>query len=184
MEPEKSVRTRSRYSWVTYASALFSPRLDPVLNRGKRDKDAVVPPEVPTGGPIGKPVFHHQPDRCLLHPVGVMGVGQGQLQHVGVEIVSTGSTVMLRIGALQLAWSPRQRITQIIERPLGRSKSIRPVTTLGTTPSAIVAGPPHDPRRGKILDPLNTFGGITHIASRAIHDRTSKNSLSWRDRPL
>ena len=39
------------------AWAFFSPRLDPVLDRGKRDKDAVVAPEVPARWPVGQAVF-------------------------------------------------------------------------------------------------------------------------------
>jgi len=45
------------------ACAFFSPSLAPVLDRGKRDKDAVVTPEVPTRRPVGQAVLDYKPDR-------------------------------------------------------------------------------------------------------------------------
>jgi hypothetical protein len=113
-----------------------------------------------------------------------MGVGQGQIEHVGVEIMSTGGTVMSRIRDFQLARSPGERIAQIVERPLSRPQPERPVPAPGTRASAIMARPPHDLRRGKIFDQLDAFRRITHIASRAIHDQVSKTSFSWRYRPI
>ena len=47
MYPEKFAKAQSKYSPVTSAAALFSPRLHPVLNRGEGDEHAVVTPQVP-----------------------------------------------------------------------------------------------------------------------------------------
>ena len=54
------------------ACAFFPPSLDPVLDRGKRDKDAVVSPQVPTRGPVGQTVFDHKPYRQINDAVGVL----------------------------------------------------------------------------------------------------------------
>jgi hypothetical protein len=113
-----------------------------------------------------------------------MGVGQGQIQHVGVEIVSTGSATVLRIGDLQLTGFARPRVAQVVERPLGRPQPRCPLSTPRTATPAVIAGPAHDLWRGKILDPLNAFRGIGHIAAGAIHDHTSQRPLSWRYRPV
>jgi hypothetical protein len=115
--------------------------------------------------------------------MGVMGVGQGQIQHIGVEIVPTGRAVMLRVGDLQLSRPPGHRVAQIVQRPLGRPQPIGPVSAPGTRASAVIARPPDDLRRRKILDPLNAFGGVRHIASRSIHDHTSKKLSSRKYRP-
>jgi len=104
-----------------------------------------------------------------------MGVGQGQIQHVGVEIVAAGRIVMLRVGDRQLARPSGHRVAQIVQRPLGRPQPVRPVSTPGAPASAIVARPPDDLRRGKIFNPLNAFGGVRHIAPRSIHDHISKS---------
>ena len=44
--------------------------------------------------------------------------------------------------------------------------------------------PSDDLRPGKILDTTDAFGGIGNIASRAIHDHTSKKAFSRRYRPI
>jgi hypothetical protein len=97
--------------------------------------------------------------------------------------VSTGSTVMLRIGYLQVSRPPGHRVAQIVEHPLGRSKPMRPLPAPGTGASSVVPGPPDDLGRGKILDTPDAFGGIGHIVSRAIHDQISKKHFSRRYRP-
>ena len=48
--PEKSANAQSRKSVSMRACAFFSPSLDPVLDRRKRHKDAMVAPEVPVPG--------------------------------------------------------------------------------------------------------------------------------------
>jgi len=45
------------------ACAFFSPRLDPMLDRRKGHKDAVVAPEVPTRWAVGQAVLDHEPYR-------------------------------------------------------------------------------------------------------------------------
>jgi hypothetical protein len=39
----------------------FFPRLNPVLDRRKGDKDAVVAPEVPTRWAVGQAILDHEP---------------------------------------------------------------------------------------------------------------------------
>jgi hypothetical protein len=41
------------------ALALFSPGLDPVLERGEGDKHPMVAPEMPTGAAIREAIFDH-----------------------------------------------------------------------------------------------------------------------------
>jgi hypothetical protein len=73
--PEKSANAPSRQSVSMRACAFFPPRLDPVLDRGNRDKDTVVAPQVPTRGPVGQAVRDHQPYRQSNHVVGVLTAG-------------------------------------------------------------------------------------------------------------
>jgi hypothetical protein len=92
------------------ACAFFSPRLDPVLDRGKRDKDTVVTPEVPTRGPIGQAVFDHQPYRQIDHAVGVLTAGWRQIREGGAKVLATLRTVMLGIGHKQITRTPQVEI--------------------------------------------------------------------------
>src|ERR671936_2712535 len=100
------------------ACAFFPPGLDPVLDRGKRDKDAVVAPEVPTRGPVGQAVFDHQPYRQSKHAVGVLSAGWRQIREVRVKVLATLRTVVLRIGNDEIAWTPEVEIAQIVQPPL------------------------------------------------------------------
>ena len=143
----------------------------------------MVTPEVPTGSSVGQTIFDHQADGGVHHAKRIMGVGQDQIQHIGVEIVPTGSTVMLRTGYIQVSRPPGHRVAQIVEQPMGRSKPMRLLSAPGTAASSVVPGPPDHLGRGKILDTPDTLGGIGHIVSRAIHDHISKKHFSRKYRP-
>src|SRR5262249_30902030 len=117
--PEKSANAQSRKSVSMRACACFPPRLDPVLDRGKRDKDAVVAPEVPTRGPVGQAVFDHQPYRQINHAVGVLSAGWGEIGEVRVKVLLTFRTVMLRIRDHEITRTPRVEMAQVVQRPLG-----------------------------------------------------------------
>jgi hypothetical protein len=92
------------------ACAFFSPSLDPVLDRGKRDKDTVVAPEVPTRRPIGQAVLDHQPDRQINHAVRVLTAGWRQIGEVRVKVLATLRTVVLRIGDHKITRTPQVEI--------------------------------------------------------------------------
>src|SRR5262244_2852845 len=116
--PEKSAKAQSRKSVSMRACAFFSPSLDPVLDRGKRDKDPVVAPEVPAGGPVGHAVLDHEPYGEVDHAVGVLTGGGGQLGEVRAEVLATLRTVMLGISHQQITRTPHVEIPQIMQRPL------------------------------------------------------------------
>src|SRR5205809_7584961 len=84
-EPLKVSRTRPRYSVSMSARLFFPRRLDPVRDRRPGDKDAVVPPQVPTGGPIWEAVLDDQSHGGLFDPQGVTGLGQVPVGHVGAD---------------------------------------------------------------------------------------------------
>src|SRR5215510_10505571 len=137
--PEKSAKAQSRKSVSMRACAFFSPSLDPVLDRGKRDKDAVVAPEVPTRGPVGQAVFDHQPYRQINHAVGVLTAGGRQVREVGAKVLATLRTVMLGIGHQQIPRTPHIEIPQIMERPLRLLVPIGRVTTTRARLPGVVA---------------------------------------------
>jgi len=121
------------------ACAFFSPSLDPVLDRGTRDKDAVVAPEVPTRGSGGQAVFDHQPYRQIHHAVGILTARGGQIGEVGTTVLATLRTVMLGIGHQQIPRTPYVEIPQIMQRPMRLLVPIGRVTTTRTRVPYVVA---------------------------------------------
>src|ERR671925_1264258 len=111
------------------ACAFFSPSLDPVLNRGEGDKDAVVAPEVPAGGTVGQAVLDHEPHGEVHHAVGVLTAGWCQIGEVRAKVLATLRTVMLGIGHQQIPRTPHVEIPQIMERPMSLLVPIGRVTT-------------------------------------------------------
>src|SRR5919201_2097019 len=127
--PEKSVNAQSRKSVSMRVCAFFSPRLDPVLDRGKRDKDPVVAPEVPAGGPVGQAVLDHKPHGEIHHAVGVLTAGWCQIGEVRAKVLATLRTVMLGIGHQQITRTPHVEIPQVMEHPMRLLVPIGRVTT-------------------------------------------------------
>jgi hypothetical protein len=92
----------------------------------------MVAPEVPTGWPVGQAVFDHQPDRQINHAVGVLTAGWRQISEVGVKVLATLRTVVLRIGDDEIAWTPEVEIAQVVQRPLKLLVPIGGVTAAWT----------------------------------------------------
>lgn len=129
-------------------------------------------------------MVNHQADSGVHHTKGAMGVGESQVQHVSVEVVSTSRAVMLRVGNLQGSRPFGHRAAQIMERSLDHPQPIGPVSAPGTGASSRVAGPPNDLWRGKILDTYDANRGIGSIISRSIREHISMRPFSRRYRPL
>src|SRR2546427_3633496 len=157
--PEKSANAKSRKSVSMRACAFFPPRLDPVLDRGKRDKDAVVAPEVPARWPVGQAVFDHQPYRQINHAVGVLTAGWRQIREVGVKVLATLRTVVLRRGDDELAWTPEVEIAQVVQRPLKLLVPIGGVTAARTWLPLVITTIGDDLWRWQVCNRGHPFGG-------------------------
>ena len=130
--PEKSANAPSRKSVSRRPCAFVSPSLDPVLERGKRDKDTVVAPEVPTRRPVGQAILDHEPHRQVHHAMGVLTAGGGEIGEVRVNVRATLRTGMLRIRDHEIARTPQVKIPQVVQRPLGLLVPIGLVPTTRT----------------------------------------------------
>jgi hypothetical protein len=76
-------------------STFFSPRcLNPVLDGGVGDKDAVVTPEVPTGVAVGQTIFRDKTDGTPLDAASVQAVGQRQVRDVTGEAAAAVEAAM------------------------------------------------------------------------------------------
>jgi len=75
----------------------------------------MVAPEVPTGGLIGQAILHHQPDGQGHDPMGVVGLGRGQIGHVGGEVAAAPRAVMLGVGEPDLTGPAPHGVAQIMQ---------------------------------------------------------------------
>ncbi len=89
--------------------AFFSRGLDPVLDGGRRDEDAVIAPEMPGGGAIGQAVFDHQSDGQGDDAASVVTARRGQVGHVGTEEDFAGGAIMLGVNYVENARPSRRR---------------------------------------------------------------------------
>src|SRR2546428_441205 len=167
--PEKSAKAQSRKSVSRRACAFFSPRLDPVLDRGKRDKDAVVAPEVPARWPVGQAVLDHEPYRQINHAVGVLTAGWRQIRQVSLEVLLTLRTIMLRIRDHEIPRTPQVEIPQVVQRPLELLVPIGLVTTTRTRLARVGATGRDDLWRWQVGNCGNPFGGIGSIRTWTEH---------------
>jgi hypothetical protein len=93
---------------------LFSPDLHPVLDSGERDKDAVVAPQMPTGGLIGQAVLddesHGQGDDAM----DIMGLRHGVVGHVCVDVFAAAGAAMLGIHKVNVARAPGNQVSHVV----------------------------------------------------------------------
>jgi len=92
------------------ACAFFSPSLDPVLHRGKGDKDAVVAPQVPTRWAVGQAVLNHEAHRQIDHAMGIVTAWGCEIRQVRIEVLAILGAVMLRIGDHEITRTPQVEI--------------------------------------------------------------------------
>src|SRR4029450_1505006 len=161
--PEKSAKAQSRKSVSMRACAFFPPSLDPVLDRGKRNENPVVAPQVPTCRAVGQTVFDHDADRQIDHPVGILTARRGQVREVGAKVLATLRTVMLGIGHQQIPRTPRVEIPQIMERPMRLLVPTGRVTTTRARLPEVVATVKDDLGLGQVCgggDPGAWVGSV------------------------
>src|SRR5215210_126006 len=78
-------------------STFFPPsRLDPVLDGGVGDEDAVVAPQVPAGGLVGQAIFGDETGGPLLDAASVSAVRQSQVGEIGGKATATPEAAVTR----------------------------------------------------------------------------------------
>jgi predicted regulator of Ras-like GTPase activity (Roadblock/LC7/MglB family) len=160
-------------------STFFFPgRLDPVLDGGVGDKDAVVTPAVPTGGFVGQTVLGHQANSQLLDAAGVMALGQGQIGQVDGKVTAAVTAVMFGVANNEVKRMAGARVTQVVQGARGNSVASSAEAAAATTACRIVAASTLDTRLGKILDVCNALGDVGYVFAGTKH-----GSSSVRNRP-
>src|SRR5215510_936874 len=151
------------------ACAFFPPSLDPVLDGRKGHKDPVVAPEVPTRGAVGQAVFDHEPHGEVYHAVGVLTAGWRQIREVGVKVLATLRTGVLRIGDDEIARTPEVEMAQVVQRPLKLLVPIGGVPAAWTWVPLVAATRGDDLWWWQVCNRGHPFGGIGSIRTRTEH---------------
>jgi hypothetical protein len=130
----------------------FPGRLNPVLDGSPGDEDAVVAPQVPTGGPIGQAILGDQVDGQILDTAGAQALGQGQVGGVGGKEEVAVAAVMPGEGDHEVERAARARVTQIVQGALSDGVASGTAATVWATTGLIVAAAAFEARLGKVLD--------------------------------
>ena len=151
-------------------SSFFPPcRLDPVLDGGIGYEDAVVTPEVPTGGSVGQAIFGDQTDGPLLDTLSVPGVRRSQVGEITGEATVTAEAAMAGESDNQVNGVVGPGITEVMEgtgadgiatgaMATARAESRRPVATASL-----------DARLGEVFDTGDALGDIRDIFPWSSH---------------
>src|SRR6266540_2299067 len=151
------------------AWAFFPPRLDPVLDGSKGHEDPMVSPQVPTRRAIGQAVLDHEPYRQIDHAVGIVTARGRQIREVGVEVLMTFRTVVLRIGDPQVTGTPGVEVASIMQRALLALVAIGLVPTTRTGVLCGVATAVKNLWLGEILRARDAFRGIGLVDAGSWH---------------
>ena len=149
--------------------AFFSPRLHPVLDRGKGHEDPVVAPQMPTRRAVGQAVLDHETDGQIDHAMGILTTRWGQIREVGVEVLATLRTEMLRIRDAQIPRTPPVEIAQVMQRAMNLLVPIGRVTTARTRLPCVVTTVGDALGRGQVGGGCNPFTWVGAILSGSEH---------------
>jgi hypothetical protein len=126
---------------------------------------------MPTGRLVRQSVFDHQTNGQGDDAVRVMCPGQGQVRHLGVEILAAFGAMMDGIGEMNVVRTAGSQISHIMQH------ASRPTIPVGTVPtpraglSSEVSAALDDLRFGQVLDAGDAFGGIGQILPRSRHGK-------------
>src|SRR5262249_24363396 len=143
--------------------------LDPVLDGGVGDEDAVVAPQVPTGGLIGQAVFGDQTDGPLLHAAGVSAVTQGQVGDIDGEATATSEAAMPPERDTQANGGVGPSGPEVVQGARAHRIAAGAVAAARAGPRWPVATAPLDPRLGQVFDTRDALAAVGDILTWTSH---------------
>ena len=94
---------------------------------------------MPGSDTVRQAIFDHATDSRRDDAMGVMAVGHGQIQHVGVEVMVAMLAIALGIGQVQIPRPAADGVAQIVQRTMGGSLPRGAAATQRAGPAEIVA---------------------------------------------
>jgi hypothetical protein len=123
----------------------FPSRLDPVLDGGVGDEDAMIAPQVPTGNLVGQAIFSDQTDDPLLDTTSVSAVRQSQVGEIDSKATATVEAAMTRESDNQVNRAVGASITEVVEGTRAHGIATGAVATAWAGSRWPVATAPFDP---------------------------------------
>jgi hypothetical protein len=141
----------------------FPSRLDPVLDGGVGDEDAVIAPQVPTGDLVGQAVFGDKTNGPLLDPAGIVAIGQSQIGDVTGETAAAIEAAMARESDHQINGVVGPSITEVMEGTASDSIPAGAAATARAGSRRPVATMPLEAWLGEVFDTGDALGDIGNI---------------------
>ena len=151
------------------ASFFFPGRLDPVLDGGPGDEDAVVPPQVPLRRLVRQAVLGDESDGQVLDAAGVLALGPGQVGEVGGEEEVAVGAVMPGDSDDEVDRAASARVAEVVQGARGDGVAAGAGATARAAAGSVVAAALFDPGLGEVLDAGDALGGIGDIFAGSVH---------------
>jgi hypothetical protein len=126
---------------------------------------------MPAGGLIGQAILHDEAHGQGNDAMGVMGLGQGVVGHVCVEVLPTTGATMLGVHKVDVTWPTGHQIANVMQNSFARSAAKTGLATKGTRAMHEVPCAANDRWSGKIFRSRDAFGGVGQILSGSGHGK-------------
>jgi hypothetical protein len=147
----------------------FPSRLDPVLDGGVGNEDAVIAPQVPTGNLVGQAIFSDQTDGPLLDTTSVSAVRQCQVGEIDGKAAATVEAAMTRESDNQVNRTIGTRITEVVEGTRAHGIATSTMATARAASRRQAATAPLDPRFGQVFDTRDALTDVRDILTWTSH---------------
>jgi hypothetical protein len=151
----------------------FPSSLDPVLDGGIGDEDAMITPEVPTGRSVGQAIFGNQTDGPLLDAAGVQAVGQSQVGNIDGKATATAEAAMAGERDNQIDGPLGPGIAEVMQGAEAHGITTGTVGTARTGSCRPAAAMPLDAWPGQVFDTSDALGDIRNILPWTSHSQLS-----------
>jgi len=141
------------------------------LDGGIGNENAVIAPQMPASGLIGQAVLHDESDGQGNHAMGVMGLGQGVVGHVRVEILAAVGAAMLGVNDVDVARPPGNQVSHVVKDSLARTVAETRLATERARPMREVVAALNDLGFGQIFGSRDALRDIRQILSGARHSK-------------
>jgi hypothetical protein len=157
----------------------FSRRLDPVLDGGVGDEDAMITPEMPTGRSVRQAIFGNKSDGPLLDAAGVQAVGQSQVGNIGSKATATAEAAMTRESDNHIDGPLRPSIAKVMQGARGDGITTGAVATVRAGSCRPVTAAPLDAWLGQVFDASDALGDIRNILTWTSHGCSPDARDAW-----
>jgi hypothetical protein len=101
----------------------------------------------------------------------VVSLGRGVLGHVGVEVLSAVSAMMLRVDEVNVAWATDNQVSQVMQDTGEDAVASTAFVASRTATMRVVAASSNDPCFGQILRAGDPLGAVRQVFSGTSHGK-------------